>query len=147
MLTKTKSCHVCWKYQFIFFKHKLDDLFSETNRELNEISLWLKANKLSLNLTKAKYSLFHAASKKIFLREPLPSWKWIILPLNLGILLKQPPRGVLKKSCSENKQQIYRRTPMPKCDFNKVTLQIYWNHTSAWVFSCNFAAYFQNTFY
>ena len=29
-------------------------------------------------------------------------------------------------------QQIYR-TPMPKYDFNK------------WVFSCKFAAYFQNT--
>ena len=36
---------------------------------------------------------------------------------------------------------------MPKYDFNKVALQIYWNHTSAWVFSCKFAAYFQNTFY
>ena len=24
--------------------------------------------------------------------------------------------------------------------------QFYWNHTSAWVFSCKFAAYFQNTF-
>ena len=33
---------------------------------------------------------------------------------------KQPPRGVLKKRCSENMQQIYRRTPMPKCDINKV---------------------------
>ena len=29
-------------------------------------------------------------------------------------------RGFLKKRCSENMQQIYRRTPMPKCDFNKV---------------------------
>ena len=35
----------------------------------------------------------------------------------------QPSRGVLKKRCSENMQQIYRRTPMPKCDFNKVALQ------------------------
>ena len=35
---------------------------------------------------------------------------------------------------------------MPKCDFNKVALQLYWNRTSAWVFSCKFAAYFQNTF-
>ena len=26
----------------------------------------------------------------------------------------------LKKSCSEIKQQIYSRTPMLKCDFNKV---------------------------
>ena len=32
---------------------------------------------------------------------------------------KQPFRGVFKKRCSENMQQIYRRTPMPKCDFNK----------------------------
>ena len=31
-------------------------------------------------------------------------------------------RCVLKKRCSENMQQIYRRTPMPKCDFNKVAL-------------------------
>ena len=30
---------------------------------------------------------------------------------------KQPSRGVLKKRCSENMRQIYRRTPMPKCDF------------------------------
>ena len=28
---------------------------------------------------------------------------------------KQPSRGVLKKRCFENMQQIYRRTPMPKC--------------------------------
>ena len=37
---------------------------------------------------------------------------------------KQPLRGVLRKICSENMQQIYRRTPMPKCDFNKVALQL-----------------------
>ena len=43
-------------------------------------------------------------------------------------------------------QQIYRRTPRLKCDFNKVVLQLYWNRTSAWVFSCKYAAYFQNTF-
>ena len=36
----------------------------------------------------------------------------------------QPPRGVLKKRCSENIQQIYRRTSMPKCDFNKVAANL-----------------------
>ena len=36
---------------------------------------------------------------------------------------KQPPRGVLSKKYSENMQHIYRRTPMPKCDFNKVALR------------------------
>ena len=61
-------------------------------------------------------------------------------------LQKQPSRGVLIKRCSENMQQIYRRTPMPKCDFNNAALQFYWNLTLAWVSSCKFAAYFQDTF-
>ena len=47
---------------------------------------------------------------------------------------------------SKNMQQTYRRTPMSKCDFNKVALQLFWNRTSTWVFSCKFATYFQNTF-
>ena len=34
---------------------------------------------------------------------------------------KQPSRGVHMKSCSENIQPICRRTPMPKCNFNKVS--------------------------
>ena len=38
------------------------------------------------------------------------------------LVQKQPFRGVLRKRCSENMQQIYRRTPMPKCDFNKKLL-------------------------
>ena len=33
---------------------------------------------------------------------------------------KQPLRAVLRKRCSETMQQINRKTPMPKCDFNKV---------------------------
>ena len=38
---------------------------------------------------------------------------------------KQPSRGFLKERYSENMQQIYRRTPMKKCNFNKVALQLY----------------------
>ena len=41
----------------------------------------------------------------------------------------------------------YGRTPMPNCHLNKVAKQLYWNYTLAWVFSCNFVAYFLNTFY
>ena len=59
---------------------------------------------------------------------------------------KQLFRGVLRKRCSENMQQIYRRTPMPKCNFNKVTLQLKWNCSLGWVFPSKFAAYFPNTF-
>ena len=59
---------------------------------------------------------------------------------------KQPSICVLIKRWSENMQQIYRGTPMSKSDFNKFTKQLSWNQTSAWVFSCKFTAYFQNTF-
>ena len=35
-------------------------------------------------------------------------------------------RGVLRKRCSENMQQIYRGTSTLKCDFN----HFHWNHSS-----------------
>ena len=38
---------------------------------------------------------------------------------------KKPSRDVLRKRFSENMQQIYRRTPIPKCDFNKVAKKLY----------------------
>ena len=45
----------------------------------------------------------------------------IFLQILKGELMqKQPSRGILRKRCSENMQQIYKRTPMLKCDFNKV---------------------------
>ena len=51
---------------------------------------------------------------------------------------KQPSRGVLIKKCSENMQQIYRRTNVPKCDFNKNSFigifRSFWSHSenSCW---------------
>ena len=56
---------------------------------------------------------------------------------------KPPSKGVLGKGVLK----IYcKRTPITKCDFNKVAKRLYENHTSAWVFSCQFAAYVQNIF-
>ena len=46
---------------------------------------------------------------------------WYVLLHNVQ---KQPSRSVLKKWCSENMQQNYRRAPMPKCDFNKIARQL-----------------------
>ena len=37
---------------------------------------------------------------------------------------KQPSIGVLTKKCSEKMQQIYRKTPMSKWNFNKVANQV-----------------------
>ena len=36
---------------------------------------------------------------------------------------KQPSRCVLLRKYFENFHQIYSKSPMPKCDFNKVALQ------------------------
>ena len=44
-----------------------------------------------------------------------------------GLNVEHPSGGVLVKRCSEKMQQIYRRAPMQKCDFNKVALQLHWN--------------------
>ena len=56
-----------------------------------------------------------------------------------NVVQKQPS---IIKWCSINIQQIYRRTPTPKCDFNKFAEHLYWNHTTAWVFYFKLAAYF-----
>ena len=69
--------------------------------------------------------------------------------VNVGVVNKarikfSSSRGVIWKRYSKNMQQTYSRTPMAKCHFNKVDLQLYWNHALVWVFSCKIAAYFLN---
>ena len=44
---------------------------------------------------------------------------------------KQLPRGILKKKCSANLQE----------NIHAEVWQLYWNYTSAWVFSSKFVAY------
>ena len=53
------------------------------------------------------------------------------LILNLEVrwkLKRQPSRGILIKRCSKNILQIYRRTLIPKCDFNKVAKNTFSEH-------------------
>ena len=57
----------------------------------------------------------------------------VIAVRSLSLIYDQLPEAaevdlkliVLKKRYSENMQQMYRRAPMPKCDFNKVAKQLY----------------------
>ena len=60
-------------------------------------------------------------------RDLLLTADWIRLKkLSFNVSIqKQPSRGVLRKGCYENMQQIYRRTLMPKCNFNKVALHFF----------------------
>ena len=50
----------------LFHTHSdLQHLQQNVNRELSEISLWLRANKLSLNVAKTHFVIFHPHQKKI----------------------------------------------------------------------------------
>ena len=49
----------------LFLSHKnIDTLFAIMNVELENVSTWFKSNKLSLNVDKTKWSLYHPLSKR-----------------------------------------------------------------------------------
>ena len=124
----TANTMPCWN-ESINLLHKLNDHFLNAGNIRPE---WFKKA-----WTKTRFNEFHMSVNCI------SNFLFICHSKNEQ---KQPSRGVLNKRCSENMQQIYRRTPIPKCNFNKVALQLYWNRTLAWVFSCKFAGYFRSTF-
>ena len=108
------------------------------------LPLWCFANVFVLIFSKlilfnfADHSLtqehhFIFVRSKFLLLFNVPSVSWI---------QNQPSVSVLIKIGSEYMLHIYRRTTMPKCDFNKVVKQLFWNHTFGWVSSCKFAAHF-----
>ena len=58
----------------LFLSHKnIDTLFAIINVELENVSTWFKSNKLSLNVNKTKWSLFHPLSKRQFLPQTMPN--------------------------------------------------------------------------
>ena len=57
----------------LFLSNKdINKLFNDMNVELQNMSIWFKANKLSLNLTKTKWTLFHSQKKKRLIANDLP---------------------------------------------------------------------------
>ena len=79
--------NVCWKTQFWFFRKGSGNGFS---------NVWIFRKNVF-------HVIFYSLSDCLYF-------------LSIGQYQKQPSRGVFKKRRSENIQQIYRRTPMPKCD-------------------------------
>ena len=71
--------------------------------------------------------------------------KFLFLSICLKYRSRRPERCSLEKVFRKYAANWQENT-MPKYDFNKVAKQLYWNHTSAWVFSFKVAAYFQNNF-
>ena len=59
-----------------FFEHSnINTLFKTVNDELIKINEWFSATKLSLNVGKAKFSLFHKPDKKCSIPSHLPTLK------------------------------------------------------------------------
>ena len=60
----------------VFYSHgNIKFLFETVNKELNNVSEWFKANKLSLNTKKTEYTFFHKLSKKGNIPLLLPKLK------------------------------------------------------------------------
>ena len=57
----------------LFISNKnIETLFTDMNTELAKITIWFKANKLSLNVKKTKWILFHSTSKRRSVPSVLP---------------------------------------------------------------------------
>ena len=51
--------------KILFYSHhNIKTIFTTVNSEVKNIHEWFKANKLSLNNTKIKYSFFHISQRK-----------------------------------------------------------------------------------
>ena len=50
----------------------IGELFQQMNKELKSISTWFKANKLSYNIDKIKWTIFYPTSKKRFVPTKFP---------------------------------------------------------------------------
>ena len=103
--------------KLIFFVIK--SFFNIFFTEVNSKSDWLKDYR---NITEMCCS-------RNFFHYILILWYFIIFNITtwnkICVIQKLPSRGVLKKRCSDNTQQIYRRTTMPKfvCNFIGITLR------------------------
>ena len=50
----------------------LSELFQQMNKELKTVSAWFKANTLSINIDKTKWTIFYPTSKKRFMPTKFP---------------------------------------------------------------------------
>ena len=82
----------------LFFEHKDKSAVSSTvNRELQNIIEWFNSKKLSLNVKKMKFSVFHKASKKDDLPLLLPN-----LFINNQVIKRQSSMKFLSILLDEN---------------------------------------------
>ena len=136
-----------WKYYqiesiTITLVHSLSINFNWKSYLSTQSKIWkLGLVKWRLQCVKQYWKIFDNPQ---FCFRSFSSWKWYFAFRTTGSSLS---RVFLEKRFSENIQQIYRITPMPKCDLNKFEILIMLKfHTSAWVFSVNLLHVFRTPF-
>ena len=130
----------------LFFSHKdIKHLFNIVNIELAKIQEWFKANKLSLNTGKTKYTLFHKLSKTDNIPLKLPE-----LALNdihikreytmifLGVLLDDCLTWRKHIELIENKIWEFC-TRLNICSVKKCMINIYFSFTHSYINDANIA--------
>ena len=50
----------------------IGELFQQMNNKVKSVSAWFKANKLSIDIGKTKWTIFHPTSKKRFMSTKFP---------------------------------------------------------------------------
>ena len=137
------------KYLFLY---TLQKRISSVNRTKSKVFLWRflcsDISERTLWLISCHWSIYplktskHKKTLKKFsnifkvYRKRLVEWNG--LKKQSLYFQKQPPRGVLSKGVLKICSNVAGEHP---CRSE------YWNLISAWVFSCKFATYFQNTFF
>ena len=117
------------KWNLIIVKYWLECLFSDLRKKRNS---WLRLFKLnSIWFEKYKRNINrHCAIKKRV------AYIYMYRNSHPEVFLGKRVLKICSRFTGEN----------PCRSAISVKLQLYWNRTSAWVFSCKSAAYFQNTF-
>ena len=106
----------------LFYSYKgINALFLKVNNELHEINQWFISNKLSLNIKKTKYSLFHKRNKKDDVPLLLPklkismklgeSTKFLGVPLDENLTWK-PHIKYIENKIAKNIGFLFKAKPL-----------------------------------
>ena len=72
LASKLKNVMLADDTNLFISDENIGQLFQQMNKELKSVSTWFKANKLSLNIDKTKWAIFHPISKKRFMPTKFP---------------------------------------------------------------------------
>ena len=118
-------------------KFYIKDFFSKCDQILSFLGIWLLKKSLMENFS------FCAVHQR--------QWKGFFLNVSVAKQLGRLSNELHESTFEDPYHISCESTNLFEVSHNRyrwnIQKEIDWNHSSAWVFSCKFAAYFQNTFH